>query len=232
MSNVDLKSNLSEVAARIENACRACDRSPEEITLVAVSKTKPNEAIEAVRKLGHIHFGENKVQELVPKMEHFSGDDKIIWHMIGGLQSNKIKYLTDEVDWIDSVPKLKALKEINKRAEQSGREINVLIQVNISDEDQKFGCEPEDLPALIEAGENMPFVRIRGLMGIASLEEDLEKVRPQFRKLRELLQQEKAKGYKRASLDHLSMGMTNDLEVAIEEGATMVRVGSAIFGSR
>lgn len=232
MSDIDLTTNLNEVVTRIENACRSCGRSPQEVTLVAVSKTKPNEAIEAVRRLGHLHFGENKVQELVPKMKHFSGDKEIIWHMIGGLQSNKIKYLTDEVDWIDSVPKLKALKEINKRAEQSGREINVLIQVNISDEDQKFGCEPEDLPSLIKAAENMPFVKIRGLMGIASLEEDLEKVRPQFRKLRELLEQEKAKAYKRAVLDHLSMGMTNDLEVAIEEGATMVRVGSAIFGER
>jgi len=232
MGDVNLKSNFSEVVTRIEKACRSCGRSPKEVTLVAISKTKPKEAIEAVRALGHLHFGENKVQELVPKMEHFSGDEEIVWHMVGGLQTNKIKYLTDEVDWIDSVPKLKALKEINKRAETSGRVISVLIQVNISDEDQKFGCEPDDLPALIKAGEDMPNVVIKGLMGIASLEDDLEKVRPQFTKLRELLEQEKAKGYKRAQLEHLSMGMTNDLEVAIEEGATMVRVGSAIFGSR
>ncbi len=217
---------------RVKKACINCGRNPEEVTVVAVSKTKPVEMIEAVRKLGHRHFGENKVQELMPKMDHFSDDTEIIWHMVGGLQTNKIKYLVEEVDWIDSVPKLKALKEINKRASKVKREIKVLIQVNISDEDQKFGCEPEDLPELLKASDNMKYVRVMGLMGIASFVDDPEIVRPQFRLLRELLKQEQEKGYETHDLRHLSMGMTGDLEVAIEEGSTMIRVGTALFGER
>jgi len=232
MSDPLYETKLQEVNNRIEAACRSCGRVPGEITLIAVSKTKPIEAIEAVRELGQVHFGENKVQELVPKMEHFKNDSQLQWHMVGGLQTNKIKYMVEQVDWIDSVPKLKALKEINKRAKAVDRVLNVLIQVNISDEDQKFGCEPADLPELILQAESMTHVTIRGLMGIASFEEDPERVRPQFRQLKMLLEQEQAKGYKKAKLEHLSMGMTHDLEVAIQEGATMVRVGTAIFGGR
>lgn len=234
MSDINYSENLKQINARIESACRACGRNPEEVTLIAVSKTKPIEALEAVRKLGAVHFGENKIQELVPKMEHFDeqGDEDIQWHMVGGLQTNKIKYLAERVNWIDSVPKKKALKEINKRAKAAGRVINTLIQVNISNEDQKFGCEPADLPALLEAAEAYPHVKIRGLMGIASLVDNPEDVRAEFRLLRELLEQEQQKGYKQSELKHLSMGMTNDLEVAVEEGSTMIRIGTALFGAR
>lgn len=226
--------NLNAIRQRIGKACRACGRNADEVLLIAISKTKPLEALEAVRNLGAVHFGENKVQELVPKMEHFDakGDTDIQWHMVGGLQTNKIKYLADRVDWIDSVPKKKALKEINKRAKASGRIIKTLIQVNISNEEQKFGCEPDDLPALLEAAENYTNVKVMGLMGIASLVDNPEDVRPEFRLLRELLEQEQQKGYTQSDLQHLSMGMTNDLEIAIEEGSTMIRIGTALFGAR
>lgn len=234
MAPINYSQNLEHIKQRIASACEACGRNPADITLIAISKTKPIEALEAVRDLGQIHFGENKVQELVPKMEHFDekGDTDIQWHMVGGLQTNKIKYLSDRVDWIDSVPKKKALKEINKRAKASGRIIQTLIQVNISNEEQKFGCEPDDLPALLKAAEEYSHVKVMGLMGIASFTDNPEDVRHEFKALRCLLEQEQQKDYKNSDLKHLSMGMTNDLEVAIEEGSTMIRIGTALFGAR
>ncbi len=227
-----IETNLAEIKQRIETACKNCGRNPNEITLVAVSKMHPVEAITTAREAGQLHFGENKVQELVPKMDAFENDPEIVWHMIGTLQTNKIKYLAKSVHWIHSVPKLKSLKEIQKRAASEDRVINVLIQVNISDEDQKSGCEPDDLPGLIQRAEEMPNLVIRGLMGMASFTDNMDQVRSEFRLLRTLFDQEKAKDYKNAKLEHLSMGMTNDLEVAIEEGSTMLRIGTAIFGER
>jgi len=154
------------------------------------------------------------------------------WHMIGTLQTNKIKYMAGRVNWIHSIPKKKALKEVEKRASGIGRSINTLIQVNISDEEQKSGCEPDDLKALLEYAQGLKWTKIRGLMGMASLEEDLELVRPQFRMLKELRDHHRNMETNNIQLEHLSMGMSNDFEVAVEEGATMVRVGSAIFGER
>ncbi len=219
-----LRSRIDEVRARIRNAALSSGRNPDDIQLVAVSKTYPVALIHEAAACGVRVFGENRVQELVPKMEEGPADAE--WHMIGTLQTNKIKYLANRVDWIDSVPSLKALEEIQKRAAAADRVIQVLIQVNISDEDQKSGCDPLDLPALLTAAETMPNVRVRGLMGIASLEADLAVVRPQFRRLREL--RDRLMGPDA----HLSMGMSHDLEIAVEEGATMVRVGSSIFGQR
>ncbi|MCH8568115.1 MAG: YggS family pyridoxal phosphate-dependent enzyme [Balneolales bacterium] len=232
MSTNHYKDNLQDVYELIQKACDEAGRDPSEITLIAVSKTNPAEAVEAFRELGQLHFGENKVQELVPKMEHFSEDSQIQWHMIGTLQTNKIKYLTPAVHWIDSVPKLKALKEIQKRAASDNRIINVMIQVNISDEDQKSGCEPDKLPGLLEAAEKMENLTVRGLMGMASFTASSDEIRRQFALLKTLLEKEKQRGYDRANLDHLSMGMTNDLREAILEGSTMLRIGTALFGKR
>lgn len=219
-----IRSRLDEVRARIRQAALSCGRNPDDILLVAVSKTHPVSDIVEAAACGVRDFGENRVQELVPKMAEGPAD--AIWHMIGTLQTNKIKYLADRVDWIHSVPSLKALQEIEKRAAAADRVINVLIQVNISDEDQKSGCEPGDLPSLIEASKEFDHVKVRGLMGIASLEAEPEAVRPQFRQLRELRD-------RYLSTDaHLSMGMSQDLDVAIQEGSTMVRIGSSIFGQR
>jgi len=217
-------SRLDEVRARIHQVALSCGRNPKDILLVAVSKTHPVSDIVEAAACGVRDFGENRVQELVPKMAEGPAD--VVWHMIGTLQTNKIKYLADRVDWIHSVPSLKALQEIEKRAAAVDRVINVLIQVNISDEDQKSGCEPNDLPGLIEASKDFSHVKVRGLMGIASLEAEPEAVRPQFRHLRQLRD-------RYMSTDaHLSMGMSQDLDVAIQEGSTMVRIGSSIFGQR
>jgi len=226
----DIRMNLDTVLSRVDKAARGAGRDPSEIILVAVSKTKPIQAIQAAFDAGQLHFGENKVQELVPKMEQ--GPASAVWHMIGTLQSNKVKYTAGRVDWIHSVPKLSTLLEVDRRAKAADRVINTLIQINISDEDQKSGCEPDELPAILEKATVLANVRVRGLMGIASLELEPEQVRPQFRMLRELRDQYRGLYGGSVKLEHLSMGMTLDLEVAIEEGATMVRVGSAIFGER
>ncbi|MCC5926408.1 MAG: YggS family pyridoxal phosphate-dependent enzyme [Bacteroidetes bacterium] len=229
-SSINAAINLDHVLSDIRTHAVEAGRNPVDILLVAVSKTKSMQEIRAVYEAGQVHFGENKVQELVPKMEE--GPEDAVWHMIGALQSNKVKYMAERVDWIHSVPKLKTLKEIDKRAAEAGRVINTLIQINISEEDQKSGCEPDDLREILDEARGMKHIVVRGLMGIASFEEDLERVRPQFRLLRELRDFYATSNDGGVQLEHLSMGMTHDLEVAIQEGATMVRVGSAIFGAR
>jgi pyridoxal phosphate enzyme (YggS family) len=229
----DIRQNLKNLKNRIKKACESAGRNPDEITLVAISKTKPLEAIKEAFKWGQTHFGENRAKELQDKME--SWDEKgIRWHMVGNLQTNKIKYMVERVDWIDSVPKKKTLREIEKRASRIDRVINTLIQVNISGEDQKSGCEPDDLGKILKYAQGLDHVRVRGLMGMATFvdPEEVEKVRPEFRLLREVRDEHRSWESDNIQLDELSMGMTNDLEVAIEEGATIVRVGRAIFGER
>lgn len=226
----ELKQHWIEVLDEISTAATRSGRDLSMIKLIAVSKTHPFEKVAALHQFGQIHFGENRVQELVPKMEQ--GSSELVWHMIGTLQSNKIKYMAHRVDWIHSVPKLKTLEEIDKRAGDAGRIINTLIQVNISEEDQKSGCNPDDLKTLLLASRGFEHLRVRGLMGMASLEADLEVVRPQFKLLRELRDAHQSLNEGSLQLEELSMGMSHDLEVAIEEGATMVRVGTAIFGDR
>lgn len=227
----DIRSNLEQLHERIDRACREAGRDPGEITLVAVSKTKPLDLIREAFDCGQVHFGENRARELQDKMEGWD-EPGVKWHMVGNLQTNKIKYMVERVDWIESVPKKKTLREIEKRASRIDRVIDTLIQVNISGEDQKSGCEPEDLSRILEYGKGLRHVRIRGLMGIASLVDDPEEVRPEFRMLRELLEEHRSGSGGNVNLEHLSMGMTNDLEVAIQEGSTMLRVGRAIFGER
>ena len=223
--------NLESVQNRIRKACEDAGRDPDEITLVAVSKTKPVTDIRKAFECGQIHFGENRAKELQDKMEEFE-EDRIQWHMVGNLQTNKIKYMVERVNWIDSVPKKKTIREIEKRASRIDRVINTLIQVNISGEDQKSGCEPEDLKEILKYAQGKSHVQVRGLMGMATFTEDQEKVRPEFSLLRELFEEHQAFNRDNIQLETLSMGMTNDLEVAIQEGSTMVRVGRAIFGER
>lgn len=231
-----LSENWNHVKNQLIHAAQAGGRNPDDITLIAVSKTHPYEMVSALHTMGQVHFGENRVQELVPKMEagdaEFGPPNKIVWHMIGTLQTNKIKYMASRVDWIHSVPKLKALEEIDKRAGDAGRVINTLIQVNISDESQKSGCEPDELKELLMSARGFQHLKVCGLMGMASLEADLEVVRPQFRLLRELRDEYASINDGAVELKELSMGMSHDMEVAIEEGATMIRVGTAIFGNR
>lgn len=231
MSTEEIKANLKKVQSRIETACREAGRDPEEVTLVAISKTKPEEDIIEAFHCGQLHFGENRARELQDKMDHID-EPELRWHMVGPLQTNKIKYMVERVDWIESIPKKKTLREIEKRASRIDRVIDTLIQINISGEEQKSGCEPEDLSKILDYAKGLKHARVRGLMGIATLVEDPEKVRPEFRMLRELLEKHQSYNGDNIQLDHLSMGMTNDLEVAIQEGSTMVRVGRAIFGER
>lgn len=230
---VNICQNLKDIRSRIRSACEGAGRNPDEVSLVAISKTKPLEDIEEACKCGQLHFGENRAKELQDKMDESTNED-IQWHMVGNLQTNKIKYMVERVNWIDSVPKKKTLREIEKRASRIDRVINTLIQINISGEDQKSGCEPDDLRKVLEYAQGLEHVRIRGLMGMATFvdPEDVEKVRPEFRLLREVRDAHRNWECENIQLDELSMGMTNDMEIAIEEGSTVVRVGRAIFGER
>lgn len=229
----DICQNLEHVRTRIQTACENAGRNADEVSLIAISKTKPLEAIEEAYQCGQIHFGENRAKELQDKMDASPHDD-IQWHMVGALQTNKIKYMVERVNWIDSVPKKKTLREIEKRASRIDRVINTLIQVNISGEDQKSGCEPDELKKILKYAQGLGHVRVRGLMGMATFvdPDEVEKVRPEFRLLREIRDAHREWECKNIQLDELSMGMTNDMEVAIEEGSTIVRVGRAIFGER
>lgn len=231
MNDQDIAENLKSIQQRIDKACERAGRDPKEITLVAVSKTKPvSDILEAIQA-GQLQFGENRMKELEDKMLEIGLPD-VVWHFIGNLQTNKIKYIADRVNWIHSVEKAKYLKEIEKRAGNENRIINTLIQVNISDEKQKGGCKPEDLASILETAHDYEHLKVRGLMGMATFVDDPEEVRSEFRLLKELFDSHQKYSKGSVQLEHLSMGMTNDMDVAIEEGATMVRIGSAIFGAR
>ena len=229
----DICNNIKELQNRINQACKSAGRDADEITLVAVSKTKPLEDIKSAYKCGQIHFGENRAKELQDKMDDYENED-IQWHMVGNLQTNKIKYMVERVNWIHSIEKSKYLREIEKRASRIDRVINTLIQINISGEEQKSGCEPEDLKGILEYAQGLSHVRVRGLMGMATFvdPEEVEKVRPEFKMLKEIRDEHRNYEAENVQLDELSMGMTNDLEIAIQEGSTMLRVGRAIFGER
>lgn len=231
MSDQDIAQNLTSIQQSIEESCNNVGRDPKEISLVAVSKTKPNEDILEAITAGQLHFGENRMKELEDKMASIPNPD-VVWHFIGNLQTNKIKYIADRVNWIHSVEKAKYLKEINKRAKKANRVINALVQVNISDEKQKGGCKPEDLAEILKSAQDYEYVCVKGLMGMATFTDDPEDVRSEFRLLKELFDSHQNYNTGSVQLEHLSMGMTNDLKVAIEEGSTMVRIGSAIFGER
>lgn len=231
MSDQDIAKNLESIQQEIEKTAKQAGRNPDEITLVAVSKTKPTSDILEAITAGHLHFGENRMKELEDKMAEIELPD-VVWHFIGNLQTNKIKYIADRVNWIHSVEKAKYLKEIDKRAGKAGRLVNTLVQVNISDEKQKGGCKPEDLSTILESAQNYDHVKVRGLMGMATFADNPEDVRSEFKLLKKLFDSHQKYNSGSVHLEHLSMGMTNDMEVAIQEGATMVRIGSAIFGKR
>ena len=229
----DICNNIKELQNRIAQACEGTGRDADEITLVAVSKMKPLEDIKTAYGCGQIHFGENRAKELQDKMDEYENEE-VQWHMVGNLQTNKIKYMVERVNWIHSIEKSKYLREIEKRASRIDRVINTLIQINISGEDQKSGCEPEDLKEILEYAQGLDHVRVRGLMGMATFvdPEEVEKVRPEFKMLKDIRDEHRGYESENVQLDELSMGMTNDMEIAIQEGSTMLRVGRAIFGER
>lgn len=205
---------------------------PKRVRLVAVSKTHPNEAIEAAYGEGQRVFGENIVQELVDKAAALPKD--IEWHLIGHLQTNKVKYIAAFVHLIHAVDSEKLLKEINKRAAQENRVINVLLQMHIAEESSKFGFDEPELMSLLESGRMAAFenISVAGLMGMATFTDDENQVRKEFSSLKNTFDRLQGDHFKDASFNTLSMGMSGDYKIAIEEGSTMVRVGSNIFGAR
>ncbi len=205
------------------------DLDQNNVTLVAVSKTKPVEDIMALFRLGHLDFGENYVQELVDKVAHLP--KTIRWHFIGHLQTNKVKYIAPFVQLIQGVDSLKLLKEINKQAGKMGRVIDCLLQVHIAREETKFGLDEKELEGAVGhlSKEPMPHVRVIGLMGMASFTGDLVTVREEFQSLKKIFERVKTI---LPGLTTLSMGMSSDYRIAVEEGSTMVRIGSLLFGER
>ncbi len=226
-----LKENYEQVKRNIEAACKRAGRDVSEITLIAVSKTKPLSDVETLIRETDAHdFGENKVQELTDKYEHASVP--VNWHLIGHLQTNKVKYIVDKVCMIHSVDSFHLAKAIEKEAAKKNVVVKILIEVNVAGEETKFGVSVEETENLVNQIKDLPHVRICGLMTIAPFADNPEDNRGYFRKLKDLLLDIKSKNIDNVNMNVLSMGMTNDYEVAIEEGATMVRVGTGIFGAR
>ena len=226
-----LKENLEEVEEKIAKACERAGRAREEVTLIAVSKTKQVEMLQEIYDEGIRDFGENKVQELTEKYEVMPKDMK--WHMIGHLQRNKVKYIVDKVTLIHSVDSLRLAETISREAEKKGVTVPILIEVNIAGEETKFGLSSkEEVISLTEQIAALPNLSVKGLMTVAPPVKDPEENRPFFREIRQLSVDITNKNIDNVSMEILSMGMTNDYTVAIEEGATMVRVGTGIFGAR
>ena len=225
-----LKDQLQEVEKRIQAACDRAGRKREEVTLIAVSKTKPVETLQEAYDLGVRIFGENKVQELTAKYEALPKD--IHWHMIGHLQTNKVKYIIDKAELIHSVDSLKLAETIEKEAAKHDLIADILVEVNVAEEESKFGMKMEEVIPFVEKVSAFPHVRVRGLMTIAPFVEDPEENRSIFADLHKLYIDIKKKNHDNDTVSVLSMGMTKDYEVAIDEGATMVRVGPGIFGAR
>lgn len=225
-----LSENLNQVEQKITESCKNSNRNREEVTLIAVSKTKPVETVKEAYDLGVRVFGENKVQELLDKYEALPKD--IHWHMIGHLQRNKVKYIIDKVDLIHSVDSVRLAETIEKEAAKKDLIVNILIEVNVAKEESKFGLMPEELDEFIDRIADFSHIRVKGLMTIAPFVENSESNRAVFRSLRKLSVDIDGKNIDNVNVSVLSMGMTNDYQVAIEEGATMVRVGTGIFGER
>lgn len=221
---------LTQIRARMEAACNRCGRNPDSVELIAVSKKKPAAMIAAAAQCGQSLFGESYVQEFCDKQPEVRAE--VRWHFIGALQSNKVKYLRGKVDMIHAVDRLSLAREINKQWGKIDSRVDVLIQVNLAGEQSKAGVAPDNVQALVEQVAELPHVHIQGLMTLPPYAADPEEVRPWFRRLRELAARIDALKLPHVSMQTLSMGMSNDFEVAIEEGATLVRVGTAIFGAR
>lgn len=225
-----LQRNLEEVEQKIQQACARAGRKRSEVTLIAVSKTKPVDMLQEIYDCGQREFGENKVQELGDKYEVLPSD--IHWHLIGHLQRNKVKYVVDKACLIHSVDSVRLAKTISDEAVKKQCTADILIEVNVAGEESKFGVSVQETLPLIEEIADYPNIRIQGLMTIAPFVENPEDNRAVFRELKQLSVDIAAKSINNVSMRVLSMGMTNDYEVAIEEGATMVRVGTGIFGAR
>lgn len=225
-----IQQNIQEIEEKIVAAANRAGRKREDILLLAVSKTIETERIKEAVDYGLVELGENKVQEILEKYDVMG--ENVQWHLIGHLQTNKVKYIIDKVKLIHSVESLKLAKEIEKRAAAKGIIADILIEVNIAGEESKFGLRPEEVEDFIREISIMQHICVKGLMAVAPFVENPEENRHYFRQLKELLVDINAKKIDNINMDILSMGMSGDFEVAIEEGATIVRVGTAIFGKR
>lgn len=230
MFEISIRENIEEIRLKASKALSARGKSVDDIVLIGVTKTIDLDRINEAISLGITDIGENKVQEIQDKYDGIEGSPRL--HMIGHLQTNKVKYIIDKVDLIHSLDRESLAVEIQKRAEQNGIVAEVLIQVNVAEEESKFGLKVEELASFAESLLRYPNIKVKGLMTIAPYEEDPEKTRYVFKKMKELYEELKSKEYSNFDMEYLSMGMTNDYEVALEEGANMIRVGTGIFGKR
>lgn len=225
-----IRDNIEQVQKNIEAACARAGREREQVTLISVSKTKPVSMLREAYEAGSRDFGENKVQELLDKIPEMPGD--VRWHMIGHLQRNKVKYIVGKVYLIHSVDSLRLAEEISREAVKQQTEVNILIEVNVAEEESKFGTTLAEATELVMAVSKLPGIHICGLMTIAPFTENAEENRQYFRKLKQLSVDIARKNIDNINMNVLSMGMTGDYSVAVEEGATCVRVGTGIFGER
>jgi len=226
---------VQSVRERIAQACERVGRSPDEITVVAISKTFPLQAVESGQAAGIDHFGENRARQLRDKARERPGvleDGEIKWHMVGHLQRNKAKFVARHADWFDALDSPRLAKELNKRAAKNDRAVPCLVQVNITGAQQKYGLGPDDTHDYLDHCARYDHLDIRGLMALASFVDDPEDVREEFQRMRELFETYDATGNPQVEMQELSIGMSNDFEVAIEEGSTMIRLGTSIFGPR
>ncbi|MFA5517300.1 MAG: YggS family pyridoxal phosphate-dependent enzyme [Desulfuromonadales bacterium] len=227
---MSIQSNLQQINARIAAACARSGRDPAAVRLLAVSKTKPAASVEAAFAAGQRLFGENYVQEFLAKTEEVTAP--VEWHFIGALQSNKVKYLPGKVTLIHSVDRLALAREIDRQWGKVGLHADILLEVNLGEENSKAGADEATIIPLVREIAKLPRLRLRGLMALPPWLADPEAVRPYFRRLRELARTIDALALPEVSMAELSMGMSHDFEVAVEEGATLVRVGTAVFGER
>lgn len=225
-----ISENIKAIRSEIEDICRQKNRDAKDVTLIAVTKTIDVARIKEAIDAGISDVGENKVQEIMDKYDAIIDISNI--HLIGHLQSNKVKYIIDKVKLIHSVDSMKLMDEINKRANKSGIIADILIQVNVANEDTKFGIDMGEVDNYIEYASKLDNIKVMGLMTIAPYFEDTEKTRPIFRALKEKFDELSTKRYSNVEMKYLSMGMTNDYKIALEEGSNMIRVGTGIFGKR
>ena len=225
-----ISENIENIRKNIDAACKRSGRDPKDVLLLAVSKTVDVNRIKVAVDCGLNSLGENRVQEIMEKYEPMG--ENVKWHLIGHLQTNKVKYIIDKVELIHSVESIKLAEEINKQAKKHNLVMDVLVEVNMADEESKFGVKPEETESFIRELALMDNIRVRGLMTVAPNVENGEENRVYFRNMKQLLVDINAKNINNINMDILSMGMTGDYETAVEEGATIVRVGTGIFGKR
>jgi len=227
---MSIGTNLRHVQERVETAAQKAGRDPNDVLVLAISKTMPAELVEAAALEGQVHFGENRIQESRDKIPQLP--EGLIWHLVGHLQSNKAKYCPDLFDWVHSIDSVPLAREAAHRYREKGKVCKALVQVNVSGEEVKYGCEPDDTGEILSVLLEDEGIEPVGLMTMPPFDPDPEASRPWFRALRRLRDDLSGQGFPENSLKELSMGMTGDFEVAIEEGATIVRIGTAIFGAR